>query len=88
MSIKAVVVNTAGQNLIHKVVVNDQGGIFSPASPFTVKNEIGENIAIAAVDQLIDVDLVEKVNGATLIWNSSTNKYEVRPLITINGGSF
>ena len=79
---------------IHKVVVNNIGGSLTPASPFTVKNEIGQNIAIAAMDQLVDVELIDKANTAVPIYNATANKYQIRPLIfsditgTINGGSY
>ena len=94
MSIKAVVANSSSQSTLHKVVVNNLGGVLTPASPFTVKNEIGENIAIAAVDQLVDLELTNKVNTAVPIYNAGVNKYQVRPLTyddvsgTVSGGSF
>lgn len=94
MSIKAVLVNSASQNTLHKVVVNNLGGVLTAASPFTIKNEIGQNVVIAAMDQLTDVALVNKANTAVPIYNDSTNVYEVRPMLfeditgTINGGSF
>lgn len=94
MSIKAVLANSASQSTLHKVVVNNLGGILTSASPFTIKNEIGENVAIAAMDQLVDVQITNKANTAMPIYNSDTNKYQIRPLTfddisgTINGGSF
>ena len=94
MSIKAVVANSSSQSTLHKVVVNNLGGVLTPASPFAVKNEIGENIAIAAVDQLVDLELTNKVNTAVPIYNAGVNKYQVRPLTyddvsgTVSGGSF
>jgi hypothetical protein len=94
MTIKAVLANSSSQSTLHKVVVNNIGGTLTAASPFTIKNEIGENIAIAAVDQLVDVSIVDKSNGSIIIWNADTNKYEVKPLTfentsgTLNGGSF
>lgn len=94
MSIKAVLVNSVSQNTLHKVVVNNLGGVLTAASPFTIKNEIGQNVVIAAMDQLTDVDPTNKANTAIPIYNDSTSKYEIRPLLledisgTINGGSF
>lgn len=94
MSIKAVLANSSSQSTLHKVVVNNLGGVLTAASPFTIKNEIGENIAIAAMDQLTDLDLTNKANTAVPVFNSSANKYEVRPLTfddisgTITGGTF
>lgn len=94
MSIKAVLANSSSQSTLHKVVVNNLGGVLTAASPFTIKNEIGENIAIAAVDQLVDLSIVDKSNGAIIIWNADTNKYEVKPLTfqsvsgSLIGGSF
>lgn len=94
MSIKAVIANSSSQGTLHKVVVNNLGGVLSAASPFTVKNEIGENIAIAAMDQLVDLELTNKANTAVPVYNSDANKYQVRPLTfddisgTVTGGSF
>lgn len=94
MSIKAVLVNSASQNTLHKVVVNNLGGVLTAASPFTIKNEIGQNIVIAAMDQLTDVDITNKANTAIPIFNFDANKYEIKPLTfnqisgTINGGTF
>ena len=94
MSIKAVLANSSSQSTLHKVVVNNLGGILTAASPFTIKNELGQNVVIAAMDQLVDVQLVDKVNTAVPIYNDSSDKYEIRPLLfenisgTINGGTF
>lgn len=94
MTIKAVLVNSVSENTIHKVVVNNLGGVLTAASPFTIKNELGQNVAIAAMDQLTDVEIINKSNTAVAIYNDSTGKYEIRPLLfedvsgTINGGTF
>ena len=72
-----------------KVSVND--GRITPNSPLTVKNQI-RNIpsnTIASIEDILDVDTVEVVDGSTIVYNSTTDKYEVKKLpTTIDLGTF
>lgn len=70
--------------------VNTTGDSLSAAKPVTLKNQINE---IRSIEDFGDVDEVNVVNGATLIYNSQTDKYEVRPfeiadLGNLDGGTF
>ena len=74
--------------------VSTGGGVLQPtASPVTIKNQFRE-YQINSIQDLPDVDEVSVQNGSTLVFNSSTNQYEVKPLdITnvigvIDGGEF
>jgi hypothetical protein len=62
----------------------------SSAAPITLKNQIQE---IRSIEDIADVSEVNVTDGATLIYNSETDKYEVRQLQiedlgAIDGGSF
>ena len=75
------------------VTVNNLGNVLTGVSPFTLKNQITE---ISSIEQIADVDEINVTTGATLIYNSSTDKYEIRPLqftdmsgtVDLDGGTF
>lgn len=73
------------------VKVNNIGGTLTPSSPITLKNQIVE---ITSIENIADVDEINVTDGATLIYNSSTDKYEIKPLNfndlsgDIDGGTF
>lgn len=72
------------------VKVNNIGGTLTPVSPITLKNQLVE---INSIQNIPDVDEINVTNGATLIYNSTTNKYEIKPLTyndlgDIDGGTF
>ena len=62
----------------------------STTTPITLKNQVQE---IRSIEDIADVDEINVVTGATLIYNSTNDKYEVRPLDiqelgAIDGGTF
>jgi len=70
--------------------LNNNNGRLSAAAPVTLKNQIQE---IRSIEDIADVSEVDVTNGATLIYNSETDKYEVKQLQigdlgAIDGGSF
>ena len=74
--------------LIAKITNN--AGRLSSAAPITLKNQVQE---IRSIEDIADVAEVDVTDGATLIYNSETDKYEVRQLQiedlgAIDGGSF
>ncbi len=75
------------------VRVNTVGGILQPTTPLTIRNQLRE-YQINSIQDLPDVAETNIVNGATLVFNSSTNNYEIKPLQTnfidgdIDGGEF
>lgn len=74
-----------------KVNVTNNGGSLSAQAPITLKNQIQE---IRSIEDILDVKEVNVTNGATLIYNSQNDKYEVRQLqiadlnLDLDGGSF
>jgi hypothetical protein len=74
--------------LVAKITNNN--GRLSSAAPITLKNQIQE---IRSIEDIADVAEVDVSDGATLVYNSETDKYEVRQLQiedlgAIDGGSF
>lgn len=53
-----------------KVKLNSDTGV-------TLKNQINE---LRSIEDILDVDEVEVVDGATMIYNATTGKYEVKLL--------
>jgi hypothetical protein len=70
--------------------VETSGDRLSTTTPITLKNQVQE---IRSIEDIGDVDEVNVVTGATLVYNSVNDKYEVRPLDleefgAIDGGTF
>lgn len=87
MSIQGQIRSTT--TLLRAKVTNTDGRL-SAAAPITLKNQIQE---IRSIEDIGDVSEVNVANGATLIYNSSNDKYEVKPinisdLGAIDGGTF
>ena len=70
--------------------ITNNAGRLSSAAPITLKNQIQE---IRSIEDILDVAEVDVTNGATLVYNSQNDKYEVKQLQigdlgAIDGGSF
>lgn len=70
--------------------ITNNSGRLSSVAPITLKNQIQE---IRSIEDIADVAEIDVSDGATLIYNSETDKYEVRQLQiedlgAIDGGSF
>ena len=71
--------------------IQNNNGRLSSVAPITLKNQIQE---IRSIEDILDVEEVDVTNGATLIYNSQNDKYEVRQLqvadlnLDLDGGSF
>lgn len=86
---KAVIGRTTTQN----IKVHTTGGLLQTSTPITLKNQVNE---ISSIEDIRDVAEVDVSTGATLIYNSANDKYEVRKLqaedisgnINLDGGEF
>ena len=85
---KASLAKTTVQN----VKITNTGGVLQSSTPVTLKNQITE---INSIEDIRDVSEIEVVAGATLVYNSENDKYEVRKInsedfgtINLDGGSF
>ena len=86
---RAILARSTTQN----VRVNNTGsGLLTPTS-ITLKNQIAE---IKSIEDFPDVEEVNVTSGATLIYNSSNDKYQIRLIqsgdiqgqLDIDGGEF
>jgi len=62
------------------VKVNKVDGNIQSTDPITVKNQIQE---IHSIDDL-GLNLTNRTDGATLIWNAANNQYDVKPVFITN----
>jgi hypothetical protein len=76
--------------IVAKVATGE--GFISPQM-LTIKNQLRE-YQINSIQDLPDVSEVSVVNGAAIVYNSATTKYEIKPLDAtfligrIDGGEF
>jgi hypothetical protein len=80
-----VVQQVAGQT----IRVTQQNQVLSTQAPVTLRNTAAD---YNAIDRLTDVELSQRENGSTLVYNASTDKYEVKPITAaitgLDGGTF
>lgn len=65
-----------------KVSSNATAGIINTSVPVTLKNNttLLSGNGASTVEQLLDVNVVSKITGATLVYDSTTNTYLIEPL--------
>jgi hypothetical protein len=76
------------------VTVNKHGESLTTTSPVVLKNQVTE---LRSIEDIADVSEVDVVAGATIVYNSVNDKYEVRQLtaaevnitnLGLDGGEF
>ena len=76
------------------VIVNKHGESLTTTSPVVLKNQVTE---LRSIEDIADVSEVDVVTGATIVYNSVNDKYEVRQLtaaevnitnLGLDGGEF
>lgn len=75
MALKASLTGRVSNSII--AVVKSDGRLNSAAPGVTLKNQINE---IRSIEDIADVVETNVVDGATLVYNASLDKYEVKPL--------
>ncbi len=65
------------RNTVLNVKLTNTGGSLQSATPITLKNQVSE---IKSIEDIRDVSEIEVVAGATLVYNSENDKYEVHPI--------
>jgi hypothetical protein len=74
-----------------KIEVSNTG--FQPTAPITIQNQIRE-YHINSIEDLPDVDEIDVIEGATLVYNANTDTYDVKRIDVadidgiIDGGEF
>lgn len=84
---------TLAKTSTQKVTVTNTGGTIQSSTPVTLKNQINE---IHSIQDIQDVSSLDVEAGATLVYNSENDKYEIRKLqladfggtLNLDGGSF
>jgi hypothetical protein len=87
MSIRASITGRVTDTVVR---VNNVGGSIAPASSgVTLKNKVQE---FRTLEDFGNVVTTQLVNGATLVYNSELDKYEIKPIdlgaTGLDGGSF
>lgn len=82
---------TIKRNQIVTVTTAPSGSLVQDA-PITLKNSIADG-SVATIEAIGDVEEVQVTDGATLVYNSETDKYEIRLLTSdsianLDGGTF
>ena len=64
--------------------VTNNASVLSTVAPLTLKNQIQE---IRSIEDIGDVDEINVATGSTLVYNSTTDKYEIK-MLDLDGGTF
>lgn len=73
---------------VNAITVKNTGGVFTPSSSaVTIQNQGTIAAAAARLDQLDDIVESSPANNATLVYNSTDDKYYVQQL-DLDGGTF
>lgn len=71
------------------IKVNLQNNTLTAAAPVTLRNTGAD---YNAIDKLVDVVTSGREDGSTLVYNATTDRYEVKPISTaitsLDGGTF
>lgn len=89
MTLRATLTPTVTNQLV--TVSQKESGLLTTRPSVTIKNQISE---FTSIEQIPDVDEVNVTDGATLQYNATTDKYEIKPLdltalgVDLDGGTF
>lgn len=79
---------SVGRPTNYTVSVNNIGGTLTTQKPISLRNVVREgSTTINNIEAINNVEVVDRVDGAILQYDSVTNKYEVR-LAELDGGTF
>lgn len=68
-----------------KAVVRQSGSILSQPKTLTLKNTLKDDLTLKELSNVVEGT---PSDGDTIVYNSILNKYEVKPITEINGGTF
>lgn len=87
MTIRASLSGRISNNVV--TVSKTDGRLSSSAPAVQLKNQVTE---IRSIEDIADVVRTNPINGATLVYNASLDKYEVKPIdlgaTGLDGGTF
>lgn len=61
-----------------KVTANTTGGVIETTPPVTLKNLATLTNGVNTIDELADVNLTQRNDGSTLVYDQVTDKYVVK----------
>ena len=70
-----------------KVQINQTGGRLQTSAPLSLRNAARDSGTIRSLEAIQDVNVVSKVDGSGVQYNSETQNYEIK-LMSLDGGSF
>jgi bisphosphoglycerate-dependent phosphoglycerate mutase len=83
-------INYRTSNVVVKLSQSSSGVLSATSSAVGLRNQITE---LRSIEDIADVAEINVTNGATLVYNAETDKYEVKPITyetigAMDGGSF
>lgn len=70
-----------------KVKINQTNGHLQTSAPLSLRNAARDSSVLREVEGIQNIQIVQKVDGSSLQFNSETQNYEVK-LMSLDGGSF
>lgn len=65
----------------YTVKVTTNNGRLSTKTPITVKSQLSSGAStLDSIQNILDVEPVDVTNGATIVYNASNNKFEIKHL--------
>jgi hypothetical protein len=83
MTIKAKVSSGSAYN----VTVNNLGGSLTSVQPISLRNVVREGAVETKLEDITNITIVNRTDGATIQYNSSNQNYEIK-LADLDGGTF
>jgi hypothetical protein len=71
----------------YKVQVNQTDGRIQTTAPLSLRNVVRDQAFLKRLEDIENVLELNKVDGATLVYNSENQKYEIK-LADLDGGFF
>ena len=70
-----------------KVKINQTDGYLQTSAPLSLRNAARDSSVLQKIEGIQNIQIVQKVDGATFQFNSETQNYEVK-LMSLDGGNF
>lgn len=71
----------------YKVQVSSMDGRIQTTAPLSLRNVVRDQAFLKRIEDIENVLAVNKIDGATLVYNSENQKYEIK-LADLDGGFF
>jgi hypothetical protein len=71
----------------YKVKVSQTDGRIQTTAPLSLRNVVRDQTFIKNIEDIENVSVMNRVDGATLVYNSENQKYEIK-LADLDGGFF